>query len=91
MLTGCPQRNVFLVKSEWGYNIVLRSKESTTASRGVIISINNNFSCEDNFNRPGWKFCYYGFIVLKFTLVSIGPNEDKTNFYENLKQKIQDF
>ena len=31
-------------------------------------------------------------LAKKITLVSIyGPNEDKPNFYKNLKQKIQDF
>ena len=31
-------------------------------------------------------------LTKKITLVSIyGPNEDKPNFYKNLKQKIQDF
>ena len=41
---------------------------------------------------PAWTF-YYGIKnSQKNTLVSIyGPNEDKTNFYKNHKQKIQDF
>ena len=33
------------VKAEWGYNIILSAKVGTNASRGVMILINNNFSC----------------------------------------------
>ena len=34
------------LKSEWGYNLVLSAKEGTTASRGIMILINNNFPCD---------------------------------------------
>ena len=84
------------VKAEWGYNIVLSSKEGTNASRGVMILINNNFSCdigniltdtEGNFVIMELKL-----LEEKITLASTyGPNEDKPSFYRNLKQKISDF
>ena len=34
------------IKAEWGYNIILGAKEGINASRGVMILINNNFSCD---------------------------------------------
>ena len=44
---GHIDRNMYsYVKAEWGYNIILSAKERTNASRGVMILINNNFSCD---------------------------------------------
>ena len=40
-------RNMYsYIKAEWGYNIILSAKEGINASRGVMILINNNFSCD---------------------------------------------
>ena len=41
------ERNLYsYVKAEWGYNIILRAKQGTNVNRGVMILINNNFSCD---------------------------------------------
>ena len=84
------------VKAEWGYNIVLSSKEGTNASRGVMILINNNFSCDigNILTDTDGNFVIMELKLLeeKITLASIyGPNEDKPSFYRNIKQKISDF
>ena len=90
-------RNMYsYVKAEWGYNIILSAKEGTNASRGVMILINNNFSCDVGqiITDPDGNFVIMELKVLdkKITLASIyGPNEDKPQFYRNLKQKISDF
>ena len=90
-------RNMYsYVKAEWGYNIILSAKEGTNASRGVMILINSNFSCDVGqiITDPDGNFVIMELKVLdkKITLASIyGPNEDKPQFYRNLKQKISDF
>lgn len=84
------------VKSEWGYQLVLSAKEGTTASRGIMILINNNFSCDMGralIDQNG------NFIIMEikmsdktFTLASIyGPNDDRPQFYKNLRKNINDF
>ena len=82
------------VKAEWGYNIILSAKEVPNASRGVMVLINNNFSCDVGqiITDPDGNFVIMELKILdkKITLASIyGPNEDKPQFYRNLKQKYQ--
>ena len=73
-------RNMYsYVKAEWGYNIILSAKEGTNASRGVMILINNNFSCDVGqiITDPDGNFVIMELKVLdkKITLASIyGPN-----------------
>ena len=84
------------IKSEWGYNLVLSAKEGTTASRGILILINNNFSCDigRTLVDPNGNFII---MELKMsdktlTLASIyGPNDDKPQFYKALRKNINDF
>ena len=61
-----------------------------------MILINNNLACDTGqiLTDPDGNFIIMELTTLtkKITLVSIyGPNEDKPNFYKNLKQKIHDF
>ena len=82
------------IKSEWGFEAYFSSY--TTNSRGVMVLLNNTF--EHKVNRV--KTDKNGnFIILELnidgkniTLVNLyGPNEDKPEFYENIKMKLADF
>ena len=82
------------IKSEWGFEAYFSSY--TTNSRGVMVLFNNTF--EHKVNRV--KTDKNGnFIILELnidgkniTLVNLyGPNEDKPEFYENIKTKLADF
>lgn len=83
------------IKAEWGYKIILSSKESRNVNRS------------NNFNK--YQFlCDIGrvltdpngnYVILELNvqdkqilLVSLyGPNEDRSSFYRKLKQHITDF
>ena len=84
------------VKSEWGYQLVLSTKEGTAASRGIMILINNNFSCDMGraLIDPNGNFIIMEIKMSDktFTLASIyGPNDDRPQFYKNLRKNINDF
>ena len=90
-------RNMYnYVKSEWGYNIILSAKEGINASRGVMILINNNFSCDIGriSTDPDGNFVIVELKIMNeiITLASIyGPNDDRPRFYKNLREKISTF
>ena len=90
-------RNMYsYIKAEWGYNIILSAKEGINASRGVMILINNNFSCDIGqiSTDPDGNFVIVELKIMEeiITLASIyGPNDDKPKFYRNLRQKIAEF
>ena len=82
------------IKSEWGFEAYFSSY--TTNSHGVMVLINNTF--EHTVHRV--KTDKNGnFIILELniegkqiTLVNLyGPNDDKPDFYENIKQKVAEF
>ena len=82
------------VKNEWGYKFFLAGL--TSNKRGVMILLNNNF--EHDIGRivadPNGNFLILEITIKgkKITLVNIyGPNEDRPQFYSNLKQKIEEF
>ena len=88
-----PKSDSF-IKSEWGFEAYFNSY--TTNSRGVMVLFNITF--EHKVNRV--KTDKNGnFIILELnidgkniTLVNLyGPNEDKPEFYENIKIKLADF
>lgn len=84
------------VKSEWGYKLVLSAKDGVNVSRGVMILINNNFACDigRTLTDPNGNYIITELTVSdkKITLVSLyGPNEDKPQFYKNLRNYILDF
>lgn len=79
------------IKGEWGYNLYLNGISSNR--RGVMILINNNFEQEVGRvirDQDG------NYIIIEITiqgkaiiLVNIyGPNEDKPQFYREIKQKV---
>ena len=91
------ERNLYsYVKGEWGYNIILSAKQGSNVNRGVMILINNNFSCDigrvitdpdDNFIIAELKM-----YDIKVILVSVyGLNDDRPQFYRKLQQHITDF
>lgn len=90
-------RNMYsYVKSEWGYKLVLSAKEGVTSSRGVTILINNNFACDIGrvLTDPNGNFIIMELNISgkSLTLASIyGPNDDRPQFYKNLRQHIRDF
>ena len=90
-------RNMYsYVKSEWGYNIILSAKEGINASRGVMILINNNFSCDTGqiLTDPDGNYVIVELKIMDetITLASIyGPNDDRPIFYKKLRQKISEF
>lgn len=82
------------ITAEWGFKVYLSS--FTSASRGVMVLLNNNF--EHKVERV--KIDQNGnFIVLdiiiqekRITLVNLyGPNEDKPQFYNNIRQTYSEF
>ena len=82
------------VKNEWGYKFFLAGL--TSNERGVMILVNNNF--EHDIGRivadPNGNFLILEITIKgkKITLVNIyGPNEDRPQFYSNLKQNIEEF
>lgn len=82
------------IKAEWGYNIFMSSFSRN--SRGVMVLMNNNF--EHKVERvkidPNGNFVILDLNIegKNITLVNLyGPNEDKPQFYNNLKQKYQEF
>lgn len=83
------------VRSEWGFSNLYLSSLSGNC-RGVMILINNNFDCEVKRVLTDTNGNYV-IIDMKIqdhsiTLASIyGPNEDKPQFYRDLKQKLLDF
>ena len=84
------------VKSEWGYNIILSAREGINASRGVMILINNNFSCDIGriSTDPDGNFVIVELKIMNeiITLASIyGPNDDRPRFYKNFREKISTF
>ena len=81
------------VKNEWGYKIFMAGL--TSNKRGVMVLLNNNFQHDIGrivTDRNG------NFWILEITikgkkiaLVNIyGPNEDRPQFYSNIKQKIEE-
>ena len=82
------------IKNEWGYSTYLSGLSRN--KRGVMVLINNNFDQEVTkvLKDPNGNFVIFEIIVQKqkITLANIyGPNEDKPQFYNNLKQKIDEF
>ena len=82
------------IKAEWGFDAYFSSY--TTNSRGVMILINNNF--DQKVKRV--KIDKNGnFLILNMTIEGkeitfvnlYGPSEDRPQFDENLKQKIDEF
>ena len=79
------------VKHEWGHMLYLSGKNSN--SRGVMVLFNNNFEYEVGRVIRDTDGNY---IILEVTiqgkkiiLVNIyGPNDDKPQFYKEIKQKI---
>ena len=81
------------VKNEWGYSIYMSGLSRT--KRGVTTLINNNFDQEvtNVIRDPNGNFLILEMYIQKqkINLVNIyGPNEDKPQFYKNLKQKINE-
>ena len=81
------------VKNEWGFSVYLSGL--TSNQRGVMVLINNNFDQEvtNVIRDTNGNFIILEIIVQKqkITLANIyGPNEDKPQFYNNLKQKIDE-
>ena len=78
------------VKNEWGYKIFMAGL--TSNKRGVMILLNNNFQHDIGriVTGPNGNFLILEITIKgkKFTLVNIyGPNEDRPQFYDNLRQK----
>ena len=83
-------------RSEWGYDLVLSAKEGTTASKGIMVLINNNFSCNTgrtlvdpngNFIKMELKMSDKSLILASI----YGPNDDMPHFYKTLRKNINDF
>ena len=82
------------VKNEWGYKIFMAGL--TSNKRGVMILLNNNFQHDIGriVTDPNGNFLILEITIKgkKFTLVNIyGPNEDRPQFYDNIRQKIEEF
>ena len=82
------------LKNEWGYKIFMAGL--TSNKRGVMVLLNNNFQHDISriVTDPNGIFFILEITVKgkKITLVNIyGPNEDRSQFYSNIKQKIEDF
>ena len=82
------------VKNEWGYKIFMAGL--TSNKRGVMILLNNNFQHDIGriVTDPNGIFLILEITIKgkKFTLVIIyGPNEDRPQFYDNIRQKIEEF
>ena len=82
------------IRSQWGYECFFSSYSSQ--SRGVAIFFNNNFEYKLNkmkADNDGNKLILDVVIQGKrVTLINIyGPNRDKPNFYEKIKEDINDF
>ena len=81
------------VKNEWGYSIYMSGLTST--KRGVMTLINNNFDKEVTkvVRDPNGNFLILEMYIQKQKIILVniyGPNEDKPQFYKNLKQKINE-
>ena len=82
------------VKNEWGYSIYMSGLTST--KRGVMTLINNNFdqAVTKVVRDPNGNFLILEMSIQKQKIILVniyGPNEDKPQFYKNLKQKIHEF
>ena len=82
------------VKNEWGYKIFMAGL--TSNKRGVMILLNNNFQHDIGriVTDPNGNFLILEITIKgkKFTLVNIyGPNLDRPQFYDNIRQKIEEF
>ena len=82
------------VKNEWGYKIFMAGL--TSNKRGVMILLNNSFQHDIGriVTDPNGNFLILEITIKgkKFTLVNIyGPNEDRPQFYDNIRQKIEEF
>ena len=91
------EKNLFpYIKAEWGYKIILSSKNGINVNRGVMISINKNFASDTGRVLTDLNGNY---VILelkvqdkKILVVSLyGPNDDRPSFYRNLKQHIVGF
>ena len=85
---------VSFIKAEWGYEAYFSSY--TTNSRGVMFLINTNF--EQKVKRiktdENGNFMILVMVIedKEVTLVNIyGPNNDNPQFYEQMKQQIEEF
>lgn len=81
------------VKNEWGYSIFMSGL--TNNKRGVMALLNNNFQHEVGkiIKDPNGNFLIMEITMKgkKVTLVNIyGPNEDRPQFYSNIKQRIDE-
>ncbi len=79
---------------EWGFKAYFSSYRGN--SRGTAILLNNNFEhkVHRTLSDPGGNFLILdiSFEEWRVTLISVyGPNKDDPSFYENLKEKIEDF
>lgn len=84
------------VKAEWGFNLILSAKQGSNVNRGVMILINNNFSCDIGrvITDPDGNFVIAELKMndRKIVLTSIyGPNDDQPQFYKKLQQHIKSF
>ena len=84
------------VKAEWGYNIILSAKQGSNVNRGVMLLINNNFSCDIGrvITDPDGNFIIAELKMydIKVILASVyGPNDDRPQFYRKLQQHITAF
>lgn len=84
----------YYVKNEWGYKIFMSGL--TSNKRGVMILLNNNFQHDIGriLTDPNGNFLILEITIKgkKITLVNIyGPNEDRPQFYSNIRKKIEEF
>ena len=82
------------VKNEWGYSIFMPGL--TNNKRGVMILLNNNFQHDIGriVKDPNGNYLIMEITIKgkKITLVNIyGPNEDRPQFYSNIRQKVDEF
>ena len=80
-----------IVESEWGYKTIYSSYKSN--SRGVALLFKNNFEfvVHNTYRDQSGNIILIDLSITdqRLTLVNIyGPNEDKQDFYESLKEKI---
>ena len=92
--THFTERAENYIRAQWGYECFFSS--FTSQSRGVAILFNNNFEYKLNKikkDQQGNKLLLDVNISGRRLLLAniYGPNRDKPNFYEQLRQDIADF
>ena len=92
--THFTEKNEKIIRGQWGYECI--SSFGISDSRSVSISFRNNFEYHvkdiDKDNEGNYLIVNLEIAKMhKITLVNIyGPNEDKPEFYKNIKEKILD-